>query len=576
VALVDLTLLMDLGIVIVFGTLMGCIAKLLKQPMLIAYIAAGVIISPIGLALITSPIEIAILAELGVAFLLFTIGIQSDFRQLFKLKNAIIIGSFTQVAATTGITLVLMHFVGLGFIESLYLGLILAFSSTAIVVKQLSNMNLINTLHGRLIVGFALVQDTLAILLLPILAAQQTMFSFSLAGNLLLSFILLASLAILLNRIVLPRLLKRFEKTNELFYLILLSCCFAFIYLSNLLNFSIVVGAFIGGLTLSALTYSQEASSKITGLRDFFATIFFVSLGMQASLAFFGLPMAILLLLFLVVYFINPLIYYFISLASGLKSKSALFIGLALGQASEFSFILASQGFRLGQLSSGLFSASILVITVSMASTPYLMEQNDRIYAFLNKIGKRFFPAIYRAKFGEKEKKLEYLPKKPLEKHTVIIGAGVLGQQLVSALKETHALIAVDHDSEVVQKLINKKLPIVYGEADNEEIWQKIKLAKAKALLLTIPNTSNSAKVIRNAKKTNPEIVAIAKARDFKDALELYKSDADYVVLPEVMGSNCLLNHLTHFLETGQRHRISNLQNEFITYLKEKTKEENE
>jgi len=230
----DLTLLMDLGIVIVFGTLMGCVAKLLKQPMLIAYIVAGIIISPIGLALITSPMEIAILAELGVAFLLFTIGIQSNFGQLFKLKNAIIVGSFTQVAATTGIVLILMHLAGLGFVESLYLGLILAFSSTAIVVKQLSNMNLISTLHGRLIVGFALIQDTLAILLLPILAAQQTMFSFSLAGNILISFIVLASIAILLNRLILPRLLKRFEKTKELFYLILLSCCFAFIYLSNI------------------------------------------------------------------------------------------------------------------------------------------------------------------------------------------------------------------------------------------------------------------------------------------------------------------------------------------------------
>ena len=119
--------MMDLGIVIVFGTLMGCVAKLLKQPMLIAYIVAGIIISPIGLALITSPLEIAILAELGVAFLLFTIGIQSNFGQLFKLKNTIIIGSLTQVVTTTGIVLVLMYLAGLGFTESLYLGLILAF-----------------------------------------------------------------------------------------------------------------------------------------------------------------------------------------------------------------------------------------------------------------------------------------------------------------------------------------------------------------------------------------------------------------------------------------------------------------
>ncbi len=566
----DLSILMDLGIVIIFGTLMGCVAKLLKQPLIIAYIVAGIIISPMGLALITSPLEIAILAELGVAFLLFTIGIQSNFSQLFKLKNTIIIGSFTQVAATTGIVLVLMNLLGLGFIESLYLGLILAFSSTAIVVKQLSNMNKLSTLHGRLIIGFALVQDTLAILLLPLLAAPQMLFSLSWAGELLLSFIVLASFALLLHKIVLPTLLKRFDKTKELFYLILLSCCFAFIYLSNFLNFPIVVGAFIGGLTLSALPYSQEASSRITGLRDFFATIFFVSLGMQASLAFFGFPIAILLLMFLVVYLINPLIYFFISLASGLKSKSALFVGLALGQASEFSFILANQGFRLGQLSAGMFSASILVITVSMASTPYFMEHNESIYSFLNKIGKHF-PQIYKKKFGKKEKSLEYLPKEPLEKHTVIIGIGILGQQITSALKGTNSIIAVDHDSEVVQKLIGEKVPVVYGEADNTEMWQKTGIAKARVLLLTIPDTEMAARVMKKVKKINSEIVAIGKAKSFKEALELYKNGADYVVLPEVIGSNVLLKHLAYFLETGKRHRISNLQDEFITYLKEKT-----
>ena len=156
------------------------------------------------------------------------------------------------------------------------------------------------------------------------------------------------------------------------------------------------------------------------------------------------------------------------------------------------------------------------------------------------------------------------------------MGTGVLGQQIVFTLKETHSLVAVDHNSEVVQKLISKKIPIVYGEADNSELWQKIRLAKASVLLLTIPDTKKAAKVIQNAKKINPKIVAIAKAKNFKDALELYKSDADYVVLPEVIGSNTLLKHLTYFLETGHRNRISNLQNEFITYLKEKTKEENE
>jgi len=565
---------MDLGIVLVFGTLLGCIARLLKQPLLLAYIAAGVIIGPIGLALITSRVEIGILAELGVAFLLFVVGIQSNFGKLLKLKKVIIIGSFSQVAVTTGITLALMQFAGFGFVESIYLGLILAFSSTAIVVKQLSNMNLISTLHGRLIIGFALVQDTLAILLLPILAKPILLFSAPLAGSFLLGISILAFFAILLNRVVLPKLLKRFSEPAELFYLILVSCCFGFIYLSNLLNFSIVVGAFIGGLTLSAMPYSFEASDKIRGLRDFFATVFFVSLGMQVGFAFAGLPIIVLLLMFLVLYFINPLVYFIISLASGLKTKSALFVGLALGQASEFSFILANQGFRLGQISPELFSASILAITVSMASTPYMMERSDAVHSLLNKISKPFFPSRYKAKFGKKERKLEYLPEQPCKDHTIVIGARLLGQQLVSALKGTQPLAVVDHDSEAVQKLITQKIPVVYREADNDEVLEKIGLAKARVLILTISETKKASALIQKAKKANPKIIAIVRARNFSDALSLYKNGADYVLLPEVIGSNVLLKHLADFLETGKRNKISNLQSEFVNYLREKTQEE--
>jgi len=569
----DLTLLMDLGLVLVSGALLGCIAKILKQPLLLAYIVAGVIIGPIGFALITSNAEITILAELGVAFLLFVVGIQSNFSQLFKLKKPIIFGSLSQVVATTAITMALIQFAGFGFVESVYLGLILAFSSTAIVIKQLSNMNLISTLHGRLILGFALFQDTLAVLLLPVLAAPAMLFSVALSGNFLLSIAILAVIALFLNKIALPVLLKHFSEPSELFYLLLVSCCFGFIYISNTLNFSIVVGAFIGGLTLSGMPYSTEAFGKIKGLRDFFATVFFVSLGMQVSLAFIGLPAFVLLLMFLVLFLINPIIYFIISLASGLKAKSALFVGLALGQASEFSFILANQGLRMGQISPQLFSASILAITVSMASTPYMMGQSDNVHSFLSKI---FRPVTkkHRHKFGKKERKLECLPEKTCKDHIVIIGAGFLGKQLVSALNNVHPLAVIDHDSEVVQKLISQKIPVVYGEADNEEILEKIGLAKAKVIVLAIPRTRKSEALISKAKKTNPGILAVARAGNFREALSLYNKGADYVLLPEVIGSNVLLRHLIDFLETGDRDEISNLQDEFMNYLCEKTKEE--
>lgn len=570
----DLTLLMDLGLVLVSGALLGCVAKLLKQPLLLAYIVAGVIIGPIGFALITSNVEITILAELGVAFLLFVVGIQSNFSRLSKLKKPILLGSLSQVAATTVITMALMQFVGFGFVESVYIGLILAFSSTAIVIKQLSSMNLISTLHGRIILGLALVQDTLAVLLLPVLASPAMLFSFELFGNFLLSIAILAALAVLLNKFALPKLFRHFSEPAELFYLLLVSFCFGFIYISNVLNFSIVVGAFMGGLALSGMPFSTDASGKIKGLRDFFATVFFVSLGMQVSLAFAGLPVFVLLLMFLVLFLFNPLIYFLISMASGLKPKSALFVGLSLGQASEFSFILAHQGFRLGQLSSPLFSASILAIIVSMASTPYMMEKSGKVHSFLSRL---LAPVAkkHASKFGKREKKLEYLPEKTQEDHIIIIGAGFMGEQIVSALKGNYPITVVDHNAETVQSLISQKVPVVYGEVDNEEVMEKIGLAKAKAVVLAIHDTGKSETLAAKARKANPDILVIARAGRFSEALKLYNKGVDYVLLPEVIGSNVLLRHFMDFLETGDRKEIINLQDEFLGYLREKTKEEN-
>ncbi|MEM0360608.1 MAG: NAD-binding protein, partial [Candidatus Diapherotrites archaeon] len=308
-------------------------------------------------------------------------------------------------------------------------------------------------------------------------------------------------------------------------------------------------------------------------LRDFFATIFFVSLGLQISFAFTSLPFAVLLLMFLVLYFVNPALYFLISILFGLKPKSALFVGLALGQASEFSFILANQGFKLGQLSPEIFSASILAITISMASTPYLMEKSDSLYSFFSKSVKPFLPKKLGSKLGRREKSLDFLPKSFCEDHLVIVGSGLLGKQLISALKKRHKIVVVDHDAEIAQANASK-VPTIYGEAESDEILEKACPSKAKAVISTIPDTKAACLVIKKAKKANPKILAIAKAKNFTSALELYKSGADYVLLPEVVSANVLLKQLSGFLETGNISRISNLEDDFRKYLEEKAREE--
>jgi CPA2 family monovalent cation:H+ antiporter-2 len=572
---VEAMLLVDLTLIILAGTVVGCIARMLKQPTLFSYIIAGLIIGPLGLRLVANSADIMLFSELGVAFLLFAVGIETDFAKLVRMKGTVIGGAVLQVAATTAIVFSVMRFLSLPFIESAYIGMILAFSSTVIVVKILSSKNQVSTLHGRLIIGFAVVQDALAVLLMPLLANPATILQANVAASFAASIFSLFALAFVLNKFVLPKILAYFANTAELFYLIIVSVCFAFISISGFFGFSIAVGAFIGGISLSSLPYNIEAASKIRGLRDFFATIFFVSLGMQISLGFAGSSLAVLIVMLAVVYLLNPLIYFLIGLGFGYGARTSFLIGLALGQASEFSFILASQGFRLQQISQPIYSAALLVITVSMMTTPYMIENSNRLFDLLSGIFKRLFPSARRAYLSSRLHKLEKLPEKnELQRHTILVGCGVFGSGLVNLLRNRETFVVVDHNPHVVMDLIEKGNNAIYGNPESEEVWEKVSLEQARLLIATIPEPKESAKLIKKAKKLNPKITAFARAHYYSDALRLYEAGADFVCMPHVIGSNLFLQNVAEFLETGKMHKTIHLEEEYLQFLREKAKEE--
>jgi CPA2 family monovalent cation:H+ antiporter-2 len=466
-----------------------------------------------------------------------------------------------------------MQYAGLAFIESAYIGLILAFSSTVVTVKFLSDKNQISTLHGRLIIGFAVVQDLIAVLALPLLANPNTIFEISLFGKFALGIIALFALAILLNRLVLPKLLKHHAHNQELFFLIVISTCLGFMYIANLMHFSLAVGAFIGGLTLSSLPYHVEALSRIRGLRDFFTIIFFASLGMQLSFSFGSFPLFAAIAMFLAVYVLNPLIFFLITYFAGYGSRTALTVGLALEQASEFSFILAAQALALGQMTQNVYSLAILVIIVSMATTPYIMENSNGIHSFLYSIFKRLFPKYSGKRFNRKLRELESLPKEELKDHIVVFGSGVFGNSIAAVLRNYWTVVLVDHNPSNVLANIGKKLYSIYGSADSIEVWKKANIEKARLVVSTIPDTEAAVRLIQRIQKVcGNKVVVFSRAHSFEDALKMYEAGAESVILPQVLGSNECLKQIKTFLESGKT-ISSKLKNEYIKYLKEKINE---
>ena len=255
-----------------------------------------------------------------------------------------------------------------------------------------------------------------------------------------------------------------------------------------------------------------------------------------------------------------------------------LAVALALTQVSEFSLVLAGQGYNPtdptgGILSAELFSVIVLTIAISMITTPYVMNSSNSIYVTARSIFRKF-PIRLGKRFFRKVKDLELLPDS-LKNHIVVIGAGTMGFNIATALsKEKQNLIVVDHDSEVIYSCIDRGINCVYGSGETEEILRKANIDKAKLVIVAIPDLKTTLFVTNFTKKINPEVKVFARAHYFGDALTLYENGADHVLLVHILGANTMLKDVLAFLRTGNMGSVERLKFEFMEYLKEKSVEE--
>ena len=587
----DFTLLIDLGLIIVAATMFGYIARLLKQPSLLAYIIAGIVIGPIGLGAlgysfqglpigISNMQDIRILSELGIAFLLFSIGVELDIRKFFSIGKLVAIGATIQVVITIALVMLfsLLFPSIISFQQSVFLGVILAFSSTMVVIKLLGDNYQINTLHGRLLIGFLLVQDFLVILAIPLLQDIGNLFSPSVLSLVLIKVVILVAAAALINRHFLPRIFRFSLNYQEEFYLTALSSCFIFIALAIVLDIPVAIGAFIGGIALSTLPYNTEIFNKIRGIRDFFVIIFFVSLGMQLTFSFAAIPLALIIFIIAVVIILKPVFYYLFTLFSGYGSRVSIIVALALANVSEFSLIVAQMGFdptspETSILSEGLFSVIILTITISMILAPYLMKSHTGINKLFEKASKHLPKKLKRKRFGAKLSNLENIPSK-LKDHVLILGGGTMGFNIAKAIYKHYPTLVLDQDSEVVYSCIRQGIKASYGEIEEISILLKANSKDAKLVILAIPNIKASLKALDFIKKENKNVTVFARAHYYNDSLKLYENGADFVCMPHIVGGNMFLENIGKFLDTEDLSTVINLQDEYMKYLREKAKEE--
>lgn len=521
----NFVILFEIGIIIIFASILAFILKLVKQPLIPAYVIAGILIGPLVFGIIQNQELIKSLSEIGVIFLIFVAGLEINFKKLKEVGHASTIAGVLQIVIMFAAGFFIALWLGLLGKIPIYIGLIVAFSSTMVVIKLLADKKELNSLHGRLIIGILLIQDIVAILALTILTTNFTLASILIALAKAGAF---AVIALILSKVANP-IFRASAKSAELLIVVSIAFLFLFTIGAYFANLSLIIGAFFAGVALANSDFKIEIVGKIMPIRDFFAVIFFVALGMQLIIISTDYIILFLILLGLVI-ILKPLVIMFLVRGFGYKKRTAFLTGNALAQTSEFSLIMIGLGIALGHLTDmGLVSVLILLTIVSMALTTYLIRYDKKLYSWLS------FPLNLFNKIKSKKEDLEYIYEDG--KKIVLFGCHRMGTLVLKRYEDKKKdIMVVDYNPEIIKALINKKIPCIYGDFINSEVLEKLNLENAEIIISTIPDAEDNLLLIKKIKQYNSKVPVIVVAERISEALMLYKEGADYVILPKVIG----------------------------------------
>ncbi|HJX49901.1 MAG TPA: cation:proton antiporter [Candidatus Nanoarchaeia archaeon] len=512
-------------LLVVFGV--SLVIRLLKQPLIIGYIISGILVGPLFFNLINGSETISVFSEMGIAFLLFIVGLHLSPKVIKEVGKVSLVTGLGQIIFTSIIGYFIGVMLGFSVITSIYIAIALTFSSTIIIMKLLSDKDALEKLYGKISIGFLLVQDLAAILILIVVSSLSNGTNVS---NLFFSTILkglaIVALLIPIAYYFLPKMEDFFAKSQEFLFLFSLSWGFALAMLFLYAGFSIEVGALIAGIMLSMSPYSYEISSKLKPLRDFFIIFFFIILGSQmvfGDISNLIVP-AIIFSLFILIG--NPLIVMVLMGLLGYSKKTGFMAGLTVAQISEFSLILIALGVRVGHLSNEILSFVTLIGLITIAGSTYMIIYSDSIY---NKISKSL--SIFERKDIQEKK----IAKKNYK--YILLGHNRIGFSIIKAFSRiTNNFLVVDYNPEIVRDLRKMRIRAVYGDVDDSEFLEDIGISKASLIVSTVPDIETNHLILDVLKRNKSSAIKILTARQISDAVELYNSGADYVILPHFLG----------------------------------------
>lgn len=534
----------EFAILLFLAAIFGGIGQLLKQPLIVMFIALGIVVGPSVLNVVQSQAQIHLLAELGIAVLLFIVGLKLDLRLIQTIGKTALLTGLGQVFFTS----VVGYFIGIGLgfsaLHSLYIAVALTFSSTIIIVKLLSDKKEIDSLHGQISIGFLIVQDIVVILAMIVLSAlgNETAEE-SLITEMVFTLIkgvLLLGLVFIVTKYVLPRLSYFLAKSQELLALFSVAWALSLAAISDVIGFSSEVGAFLAGISLATSPFKENISSRLVNLRDFLLLFFFVNLGSNLDLSLLGeqVPAALVFSAFVLIG--NPIIVLIIMGIMGYRRRTAFLAGLTVAQISEFSLIFAGLGLAVGHLNESTVGLITLVGLITIGASTYLILYSHQIYDVLSPALK-----IFERKVPFGEAKIQQIKKADYD--VVIFGVGRFGTNIADQL-DLHPeinFLGVDFDPELVKSWKDQDRPIIYGDIEDGDLLEYIPFDNVKYVVVTIPYMEQSLYLLKTLRKKKYDGKVFMIAQSEKNAKVLADCNIDAVLLVhELAAESFYENHL--------------------------------
>lgn len=531
---------LQISIILCLTVSLAFIMRMLRQPLIVAYIVAGMVAGPLFLNLVEGGAEMfEALANFGIVLLLFIVGLSLNLGYVKKMGKAVLITSFTHFFISVVVGFILIYILGFSFLPALFLAIASGFSSTIIVTKLLADKKDLEAVYGRYVTGVLLLQDLIAVTIMIFLNTTNThdlpwyTSAFITGGK----GLLLVGLVYIMSKYLLPKLMDRVARSGEMLFIFTIAWCFGVASLVYYIGFSIEIGAIIAGLSLGSSVYQGEISSRIKPLRDFFIVLFFIVLGSELQLNDLWHSMKPSLILSLFVLIFQPIVLYFIMRKLKYTRRNSFLASLTCAQVSEFGFILIFKAGDIGYLHGTELAVFTMTALITIVVSSYLITYNEQIY-------QKIRPLLFR--FGVDEALPDFEDVKNYD--VWVFGYHRIGWKICESLSQMKINYGVvDFNPGAISKLKRRGIPCFFGDAADVEFLESMPLEKAKLIVLTIPAPDDQKVLINYIRRINEKTMIVANLNHTDYLEDLYEAGANYVMLPHLLGGHWMSEVLKNY-----------------------------